>query len=113
MDNPCQPPPEAIPGTMGSSAYGLVRDKTGGLYVVGKATPKMLELVELLEQEVEKRLGKDTTFEQRQDARAAIVAAALAKACLPRQAQPAEDAPRAHAAVDARHHRLLGQRHRG
>jgi len=58
-----------------------------------EATPKMLELVELLEQEVEKQLGKDTTFEQRQDARAAIVAAALAKAMEEDQAEGSKEVP--------------------
>ena len=58
-----------------------------------EATPKMLELVELLEQEVEKRLGKDATFEQRQDARAALVAAALARAMEEDQAEGSTEVP--------------------
>ena len=58
-----------------------------------EVTPKMLELVELLEREVERRIGKNATFEQRQDARAALVAEALAKAMEEDQAEGSKEVP--------------------
>jgi hypothetical protein len=43
-------------------------------------TPTMMRLVELCEGEVDRRVGSDATFEQRQDARAALAAEVLYKA---------------------------------
>lgn len=40
----------------------------------------MMEIVEVLEREVDKRVGRDATFEQRQDAAVAFMAEALAMA---------------------------------
>jgi hypothetical protein len=53
----------------------------------------MLEMVELLEREVERRIGKSATFEQRQDARAALMAEALAKAMEEDQAEGPKEVP--------------------
>ena len=50
-------------------------------------TPTMMKLVELFEREVEGRVGRDATFEQRQDARAAFAAEVLYKAAEQDQAE--------------------------
>jgi len=50
-------------------------------------TPTMLKLVELFEREVDRRVGSDATFEQRQDARAAFAAEVLYKAAEQDQAE--------------------------
>ena len=50
-------------------------------------TPTMMKLVELFEREVERRVGRDATFEQRQDARAAFAAEVLYRAAEQDQAE--------------------------
>jgi hypothetical protein len=53
-------------------------------------TPTMMKLVEICEREVERRVGRDATFEQRQAARAAFVFALLCKAAEEDQAEGTE-----------------------
>lgn len=54
-------------------------------------SPTMMKLVELFEREVDRRVGKDATFEQRQDARAAFAAEVLYKAAEQDQAEGATE----------------------
>ena len=53
-------------------------------------TPTMMKLVEICECEVERRVGKDATFEQRQAARTAFAVELLCKAAEEDQAEGTE-----------------------
>lgn len=53
-------------------------------------TPTMMKLVEICEREVERRVGRDATFEQRQAARLAFAVELLCKAAEEDQAEGAE-----------------------
>ena len=53
-------------------------------------TPTMMKLVEICEREVERRVGRDATFEQRQAARLAFAVELLCKAAEEDQAEGTE-----------------------
>jgi hypothetical protein len=55
-----------------------------------EATPEIMKLVEICEGEVERRVGKESTFEQRQEARTAFAVELLCKAAEEDQAEGTE-----------------------
>lgn len=61
-------------------------------YVV-EPSPTMMKIVEMFRREVDKRVGADTTFEERQDAAAAFATEVLAKAEEEDQAEGSTEVP--------------------